>query len=67
MLLSFQEGSLQDYEENGPSHLYCTLIIRNNSIVVLQVSFKISKKAFDNCCKGPPTIISRVVVVSGKY
>jgi len=34
MLLSFQENSLHGYEENQPSRLYCTLIIRKNLTAV---------------------------------
>jgi len=39
MLLSFQKNSLNslhDYEENEPSHSYCTLIVRKNLITVLK-------------------------------
>jgi len=36
MLLSFQKSSLHDYEENEPSHSYCTLIVRNNLTALLK-------------------------------
>jgi len=36
MLLSFQKNSLHDYEENGPTHSYCTLIVRKNITAVLK-------------------------------
>jgi len=35
--------------------------------IVIVRSFKISKDVFDNCCKWPPSIVMRVVKVSGKY
>jgi len=30
MFVGFQKNSLHDYEENEPSHSYCTLIVRKN-------------------------------------
>jgi len=36
MLLSFQKNSFYDYEENEPSHSYCTLIVRKNLTAVFK-------------------------------
>jgi len=36
MLPSFQKNGLHDYEENEPSHSYCTLIVRKNLTAVLK-------------------------------
>jgi len=36
MLLSFHKNSSHDYEENEPSHSYCTLIVRKNLTAVLK-------------------------------
>jgi len=36
LLLSFQENSLHDYEENEPSHSHCTLIVGKNLKAVLK-------------------------------
>jgi len=36
MLVGFQKNSLHAYEENEPSHSYCTLIVRKNITAVLK-------------------------------
>jgi len=60
MLLRFQKNSLHDYEENEPSHSYCTLIVSKNLTGVskgcdsweLWLNFPVVKAFFFQGCHG---------------